>query len=1318
MNAAAHLRKCLYFCLSVMLLGGFIHFSVPHAAAQTQNPPMFRPSVNYPLTDSPDAVAIGDVNLDGKLDVVSVSDDRFNTLINLGNGTFSQATDLFVGHWGAVLVKLHDLNGDGTLEAVIAALQSDEVWVLANDGSGEFVFDYQTYAVGKDPYFVEVADFNVDGKPDLASANGGSHTVTILLNDGDGVFTQSGVYPAGLNPVWIAGGDYNQDGKMDLAIANVGGDSISLLMGNGDGTFQPKSDLLTGESPSSVACADLNGDHKLDLVVTNIDDQVDVLLGNGDGTFQAGVRYAVGDFPVALALADLNLDGNLDLVTANEFSDDVSVLLGVGDGRFGQKVSISVGSRPYSVAIGDLNKDGKADLATANRLSNNVSVLLSMRDIIAEGETVVVTMDEDFSPEPFLLTLHALDELAPMWSIFSPPAHGSASVGSDGNVIYTPTPDHNGSDLFQVVAQTGTDVDTVTVQVTIRPRNDAPEYTEAPALVGPAKYGLPITATPGVWNDKRDRKPGNLTYTYQWQKAVKVYGPTWSDISGANGLTYTPKEEDWGRYLRFVVRVSDDGEGLPATMDSQFITQPVEVTNTAPVITEGDVLNVAASPVQLHATDADGNPLSWSIYTYYDAPSHGTVNVDNTGLVTYQLYPNCTGMDEFTVKVSDGAAFDSIVVRPPVGNCRFYVDDTATGANNGSTWQDAYTSLQQALAEAASGDEIWVAVGVYYPTSGTDRAASFVLKPDVAIYGSFRGDETDVSQRNWREYISILSGNIGSPSTTADNSYHVVTGSNLTATTVLDGLLIGGGNANSSSHPANWGGGMLNYPNSSPTLRNLIFTENSATFGGGMMNASGSSPTLWQVEFTNNTGGSGAGMENYESSNPTLTEVKFWDNSATMKGGGMENYRSIPVMTDVLFYCNTAGSGGAISGDASKAMLVNAQFLGNTARADGGALYNSHSSDITMVNAVFYGNSAAEKGGAVSNFYSKPTLINISFYLNEAATGGAIFNGLNSTAYVRNSILWNDQAQTYPEANFAIFDHSIVQGIANNPETGVYGDAEHNPRYAAPDSGEFHLVVGSPAIDAGEISWLPNDWADLDDDGDTTEQLPLTLDRARRVNGSTVDLGAYEHSDFLPPLAEDDNISAFDEDSVAQTLDVLSNDTGIGLYISAVTQGSKGSVSIHSNTVIYTPNSNANGSDTFTYTVTDPNGLADTATVFITIRPVNDVPTISELHNAQIYAGAVYTVGFTVGDIETAAAGLEVTVKSTNESLVPPEYISVSGTGTSRTLLVTTAPGKIGQTTIIIEAADPDGGVQTEIFELIVIKKTLEKKFFLPIVTQ
>ncbi len=155
-----------------------------------------------------------------------------------------------------------------------------------------------------------------------------------------------------------------------------------------------------------------------------------------------------------------------------------------------------------------------------------------------------------------------------------------------------------------------------------------------------------------------------------------------------------------------------------------------------------------------------------------------------------------------------------------------YVNTGAAGANDGTSWTDAFRSLQDALNAAASGDEIWVAAGIYRPATGIDRSISFVLKNGVALYGGFAGTETLEKQRKWRLNETVLSGNIGVPGSATDNSFHVVVAGGTDSTAVLDGFTITGGNANGAANDQKRGGGMFNTNWSNPELMNCTFAEN------------------------------------------------------------------------------------------------------------------------------------------------------------------------------------------------------------------------------------------------------------------------------------------------------------------------------------------------------------------------------------------------------------------------------------------------------------------------------------------------------------
>ncbi len=258
-----------------------------------------------------------------------------------------------------------------------------------------------------------------------------------------------------------------------------------------------------------------------------------------------------------------------------------------------------------------------------------------------------------------------------------------------------------------------------------------------------------------------------------------------------------------------------------------------------------------------------------------------------------------------------------------------YVDQRASGANDGSSWANAYTDLQSALTiTTIRDDQVWVAAGAYTPSSTDDRSATFRLIAGVAIYGGFGGGETDRDQRDQDTHATILSGDLrgddppGTPTYTsvegamADNSYHVVTSSGADAATVLDGLTIVGGNAYGAPGTPR-GGGMLNQ-GGSPTIHDVTFRNNAGAYGAGMANVGGS-PKFHDVLFSQNRAADGGGMYNWNSS-PLLVGVTFRENATySGEGAGMYNQASHPSLRNVIFTLNDSywGAGGMNNRDSN-----------------------------------------------------------------------------------------------------------------------------------------------------------------------------------------------------------------------------------------------------------------------------------------------------------------------------------------------------------------------------------------------------------------
>lgn len=371
-----------------------------------------------------------------------------------------------------------------------------------------------------------------------------------------------------------------------------------------------------------------------------------------------------------------------------------------------------------------------------------------------------------------------------------------------------------------------------------------------------------------------------------------------------------------------------------------------------------------------------------------------------------------------------------------------YVKWDATGADNGTSWANAYRSLYDGLASACSGDQIWVAAGTYKPTTGTERRVSFKLRNGIAVYGGFVGTEAALEARDWRANRCILSGNIGDQNLKTDNSLHVFKNIEVNNTAILDGFTIRDGYANLPEDPT--GAGMYNR-RSDPQILNCTFEANEAAFGAGMGNEAKSSPTVSNcifdgnltTIFVGNGTRQGGGMYNKDTSNAQIRHTVFINNNSREGGALCNTKESRPYLANVVFANNYAIAGGAVANiDVAEAYGANCTFYGNSAD-QGPAVYNYNYGFFTMVNGIFWDN--------VSEIYNAPA------------------QGLTYEPNFRGS------SQSY-------ITHSIVKGgfngTGNTTQDPLFANATHPPgpdnQLRTADDG-LRLLGSSPAVNTGVV---------------------------------------------------------------------------------------------------------------------------------------------------------------------------------------------------------------------------------------------------------
>jgi len=381
-----------------------------------------------------------------------------------------------------------------------------------------------------------------------------------------------------------------------------------------------------------------------------------------------------------------------------------------------------------------------------------------------------------------------------------------------------------------------------------------------------------------------------------------------------------------------------------------------------------------------------------------------------------------------------------------------FVDLTATGTNDGTSWGDAFEHLQPAIVDAGTGGEsvrIMVAQGEYKPDYYTPGSwyTTFLLQDNVAIYGGFPPGGGAWEDRDPTVYKTILSGDLNGDDEPGfvnyeDNVHRVVTSNSNNQTAVLDGFTVSHGNA-SSSWPYDAGAGIL-ITEGYPTVRNCVFKDNHALVGAGMYMFSGS-PRVENCAFRDNRViKTGAGVFCRLNSSGVFTNCRFIDNVAALSGGGVGNYVNCSTtLIDCSFSGNAAtNEGGAISNVRSSATIINTDFTQNTAPV-GGAIANYFDSDSTLQGCTFSENTA-NRGACLLNQNSSPSVTNCTFTMNTASdAAGAVLNDSGHPDFV-NCTFEQNSAGSSGGAMYNHLGNATVTDCVFSEDSAAQGGALYN----------------------------------------------------------------------------------------------------------------------------------------------------------------------------------------------------------------------------------------------------------------------------------
>lgn len=493
----------------------------------------------------------------------------------------------------------------------------------------------------------------------------------------------------------------------------------------------------------------------------------------------------------------------------------------------------------------------------------------------------------------------------------------------------------------------------------------------------------------------------------------------------------------------------------------------------------------------------------------------------------------------------------SFSVLPVLAQSTVYVDVDASGLNDGTSWADAFVHLQDALSVAESGDEVWIAEGVYRPDAGLamtpgDTAARFEVKGSVRLHGGFAGNEASLLDRPSPLLETVLSGDLNGndlenqiPDRTTpeyqDNSLRLLLTHEGTEEepTILDGVTIRG----ATSHAVAALGPCR--------FQDVTIEENVGALIGSSINC-----VFDTLRFKYNRAEdrqSGA----FQVSQATIRNSTFEFNEAD-DGGALQVWGSESdsvFVSNSTFYSNRAGDGGAIvNSGGAHLVVVSTKFIANEARCAGGAIAMDENGSLTSINNVYAFNHSLNQtsecgpladGGALWVYKSRFHDFNSTFVSNSSVAQGDHVSLLESEGMMSNVILQGNSvgsqdiklvSSTMKVANILhdeTLDPAIVVSGTQILQTEVFDDPAGPDGVLGTNDDQFTLHPSSGAIDAGDAVLLPVDFADVDNDGDRQEPQPFDISGQPRVQAGNVDLGAYESSTSTGTDTEPDYSKCF-----------------------------------------------------------------------------------------------------------------------------------------------------------------------------------------------